>query len=93
MARLATSSGASSRLTRGSGCPACRGTGYRGRVGIFELLVATDEIRDAIAARAPRSALRAIAGQQGMLTLQEDGWRKVLDGVTTPEEVLRAVQD
>ena len=93
MARLATSSGASSRLTRGSGCPACRGTGYRGRVGIFELLVATDEIRDAIAARAPRSALRTIAGQQGMLTLQEDGWRKVLDGVTTPEEVLRAVQD
>jgi general secretion pathway protein E len=81
------------RLWRGAGCPACRGTGFRGRLGIFELLTVTDDLRDAIAARAPRSQLRAIATQAGLVSLRADGWQKVQAGLTTVEEVIRVVQD
>jgi general secretion pathway protein E len=79
-------------LTRGAGCALCRGSGYRGRVGVFELLTVSDDVRDAIASRAPRSRVRALAGQSGMSTLLADGWRKVRAGLTTVEEVARVVQ-
>ncbi|HVH66644.1 MAG TPA: GspE/PulE family protein [Gemmatimonadales bacterium] len=76
-------------LERGRGCGACRSTGYRGRTGLFELLVVTDEIKQALL-RAPNAgALREIAQSQGMTTLRQDGWRKVQAGITTVEEVLR----
>ena len=81
------------RLWRGAGCPACRGTGFRGRLGVFEMLTVTDDLRDAIAARAPRSQLRAIATQAGLVSLRADGWQKVQAGLTTVEEVIRVVQD
>ncbi|MDB4915069.1 MAG: hypothetical protein JWM95_2713 [Gemmatimonadetes bacterium] len=79
-------------LSRGLGCAACRGTGYRGRVGLFELVVMSDDLKDAIARRAGRAELRALAEDNGMLSLRADGWRKVEAGLTTLEEVLRVVQ-
>lgn len=75
--------------TRGAGCAACRGTGFRGRLGIFELLVMTDDIKDAIVRRASRSELRDLAAALGMRPVRDDGWAKVEAGLTTVEEVLR----
>ena len=81
------------RFTRGAGCSACRGTGYRGRLGVFELLVLTDGFRDAISRGAGRPQLRALALASGMRPLVMDGWAKVRAGLTTTEEVLRVVQN
>ncbi|MGH7556256.1 MAG: GspE/PulE family protein [Gemmatimonadota bacterium] len=77
------------RLRRGTGCEACDATGYRGRTGIFELLLVDEAIRQAIADHAPVDRLRALALEGGMRTLREDGLRKAREGVTTVEEVLR----
>ena len=77
------------RLERGEGCRACQGSGYHGRLGIFELLRTTDAIRDLTIGRASSSAIRAQAASEGMHSLREDGWRKVREGITTVEEVLR----
>jgi type II secretory ATPase GspE/PulE/Tfp pilus assembly ATPase PilB-like protein len=79
-------------LYRGTGCAACRWTGYRGRLGLFELLPVTDDVRDAIAGRASRAQLRARALEAGLETLHTDGWRKVELGLTTVDEVIRVVQ-
>ncbi len=76
-------------LERGRGCAACRQTGYRGRTGIFELLVVTEEIKQQLLKAPNAGALRALAEGQGMATLRQDGWRKVQAGLTTVEEVLR----
>ena len=80
-------------FSRGAGCASCRGTGFRGRAGIFELLTVTDEIRDAIASRAPRSRLTALAASSGCISLKTDGWSKIERGITTVEEVARVVQN
>jgi general secretion pathway protein E len=80
------------KLTRGIGCSSCRGTGFRGRVGIYELLTMSDEVRDAIARQMPRVQLRALAVDLGMIPLLADGWAKVRSGLTTVEEVLRVAQ-
>lgn len=76
-------------LERGRGCGACRQTGYRGRTGIFELLVVTEEVKQRLLQAPNASALRDLAEAQGMTTLRRDGWRKVQAGITTVEEVLR----
>ncbi|HXI64067.1 MAG TPA: GspE/PulE family protein [Gemmatimonadales bacterium] len=76
-------------LERGKGCRACRNTGYRGRTGLFELLLVTDELKQALLKSPSAGALREIAQVQGMTTLRQDGWRKVQAGITTVEEVLR----
>ncbi len=78
-----------STVQRGSGCAECRGTGYRGRVGIYELLTISDAIRAALPERRGAVELHALAIQNGMHTLRDDGLRLVFEGVTTPEEVLR----
>ncbi|HEY0014679.1 MAG TPA: GspE/PulE family protein [Longimicrobium sp.] len=78
---------------RGAGCPACRGTGYRGRTGIYELLAMDDALREGIVRRASRPELREAARRSGMVPLRTDAWHRVKDGVTTVEEVLRVVQD
>ena len=78
---------------RGAGCPACRGTGYRGRLGIFELLEIDDALRACVTRRAGRAELRATARDAGMRPLRIDAWRKVRAGLTTVEEILRVVQD
>jgi type IV pilus assembly protein PilB len=77
-------------LMKGRGCANCNNTGNRGRFGIFEIFVVDDEARKLIYANAPTSVLRARAREMGMRTLREDGIRKVLAGLTTPEEVIRA---
>ncbi|MCE9543941.1 MAG: Flp pilus assembly complex ATPase component TadA [Planctomycetia bacterium] len=73
---------------RGVGCRRCRNTGYSGRIGIHELLLIDDALRDAITADAPVSTIRQIAHQNGMVTLRHDGFRKVREGITTIEEIL-----
>lgn len=79
-------------LQHGVGCATCRGTGYRGRLGLFELVVVSDDLKDAITRRAGRAELRAIADGAGTASLRADGWRKVEAGLTTIDEVLRVVQ-
>lgn len=79
-------------LQRGAGCATCRGTGFRGRVGIFELLMVTDELRDAIGRRPSRTHLQEVARESGLLSLRMDGWAKAEVGITTVDEVLRVVQ-
>jgi general secretion pathway protein E/type IV pilus assembly protein PilB len=79
-------------LWKGAGCRACRQTGYRGRLGIFELMVTGDSIRELCVQRVNASVIRNLALKEGMITLRQDGWRKVLQGVTTLEEVARNTQ-
>ena len=80
-------------LLRGRGCDLCAGTGFKGRTGIYELLVVDETIRGMTTDRASASVMKAYATEtQGMRTLIEDGRRIVLDGLTTPEEVLRVCQ-
>ncbi len=74
---------------RGAGCGKCRNTGYAGRIGIFELLTATDEVRDLISGNATINELRSLAKESGMVTLHQDGMAKVKAGLTTVEEVFR----
>jgi general secretion pathway protein E len=76
-------------LVRGRGCDQCRGTGFKGRVGIFELLVVSETMNRAIAAREPLARLRDLAEQEGMQLMKHDGWVKVQAEITTVEEVLR----
>ena len=76
-----------------TGCNACSGTGYLGRVGIFELLPVTSEICKVISQRADAGVIRNLAVQQGMRLLREDGWDKVRQGLTTLAEVLRVTRE
>ncbi len=87
----------SASLSRGTGCPSCQQSGYKGRIGIYELLPMTEAIKGLVVAKAPahaiRDAARKAAGKSaGMRTLREDGLAKALAGVTTIEEVVRVTQ-
>ncbi len=73
----------------GKGCSRCSNTGYKGRVGLYELLTVTDEIRDAVAAEQSADEIRDIARNQGMTTLRESGLKLIFDGITTIDEVVR----
>ena len=75
------------------GCEECRGTGYAGRTGIYEILLVTDAIRQMIVERQSAADIKMHALEHGMRTLRVDGWRKVLAGVTTLEEVLRVTSE
>jgi type IV pilus assembly protein PilB len=75
---------------KGKGCGNCSGSGYRGRFGVFEIFVIDDEARKLIYEKVPSSVLRIRAREMGMRTLREDGIRKVLAGLTSPEEVVRS---
>jgi len=81
---------ANANFIKGKGCNDCSKTGHRGRFGIFEMFVIDDEARKLIYDRVPSSVLRVRAREMGMRTLREDGARKVLAGLTTAEEVIRA---
>ncbi len=76
---------------RGRGCEQCRHTGYKGRQGIYEMMLINEEIQDLTVKRAPLSEIRAAALANGMKTLKMDGFQKVLEGITTVEEVMRVV--
>jgi len=80
---------AGKKFAYGKGCPACNGTGYRGRVAIFEIMVVTDAVRELIMDKAPTSRIRELSRREGMRTLRESGLLAIYDGVTTVEEVLR----
>jgi general secretion pathway protein E len=77
---------------RGRGCPRCRGTGYRGRTGIYELMEIDEVIRGEFLRRREAGAVRRLAVERGLRSLRVDGWRQVAAGVTTPQEVLRVTQ-
>jgi len=81
------------RIYHGKGCPVCGNTGYAGRIGVFEVMAMTEPIRDLIMRRANADEIREQAIKEGMRTMIEDGIRKVLSGVTTIEEVLRATRE
>jgi len=89
-AAIKAAGGDPGKLWRGTGCGRCRGTGYAGRVGVFELLVPDAALLEAIASGAPLQALRALLTDGGFRTLRDDGMEKVAAGLTTPEEVLYA---
>ena len=78
------------QFKKGKGCSNCNNTGHRGRFGVFEIFVIDDESRKLIYDRVPSSVLRARARQAGMRSLREDGIRKILAGLTTCDEVIRA---
>jgi type II secretory ATPase GspE/PulE/Tfp pilus assembly ATPase PilB-like protein len=80
------------KMFKGAGCAQCGNTGFRGRVGIFELLALDDDLREAIVRGASRLELRTMAEAHGMRPLRVDGWSKAEAGLTTVEEVLRVVQ-
>lgn len=71
------------------GCEKCRGNGYRGRLGIYELLVSNEEIRQLATQKVSSQVIKQAAMKAGMQTLRADGWQKVLNGITTVDEVLR----
>ncbi|MBI3836515.1 MAG: Flp pilus assembly complex ATPase component TadA [Planctomycetia bacterium] len=73
---------------KGVGCRRCRNTGFSGRIGIHELLIVSDELRDVIVNNPSVAAIRQIAARDGMITLRQDGFRKVREGITTIEEIL-----
>ncbi len=79
-------------LERGKGCAACRHTGFRGRIGIFELLIMTDELRRDLATGMDITSVRRHVRDAGVASLRDDAWAKVQAGVTTVEEVLRVVE-
>lgn len=78
------------KIYHGKGCDECFNTGFSGRISIHELILLNEEIRQMIFARSPASQIKERAKELGMVTLRQDGWRKVLRGITTPEEVIRA---
>ena len=80
--------GPGEQLARGTGCPHCRNTGYRGRTGLYELMVVTEAISEKIIERASAPKIVAAARESGLRLLREDGWIKVRQGVTTPDEVV-----
>ncbi|HEX9820327.1 MAG TPA: type II secretion system ATPase GspE [Methylomirabilota bacterium] len=80
-------------LYRGKGCDECRGTGYRGRSGIYEMFVLDEDARSLILRRASTRDIRQHAIQRGMVTLRMDGWKRACEGVTTVEEILRVTQE
>jgi len=81
------------RLYKGTGCPVCSNTGYLGRVGVFEVLLMTPEIKRLVASRAASSDIMRVVRQEGMTTMLEDGIDKVVRGITTIDEVIRATKE
>jgi type IV pilus assembly protein PilB len=77
------------KFLRGAGCEVCNNTGYKGRMGLFELMIMTNELRDLIMDNAPVEQLRELAKKQGMAPLRDAGIEACFDGITTPEEVVR----
>jgi type IV pilus assembly protein PilB len=83
---------AKANFAKGKGCTSCQKSGYRGRLGIFELMLMTARIRELAFEGAPTQQIRKASVAQGMTTLYHDGIHKVLNGVTTIEEVFRVAK-
>ena len=80
-------------IYRGEGCNVCGFSGYRGQVGIFEILYVSDAIRELIIAKAPTNIIKKKAQEEGMKIMFEDGLAKIETGVTTLEEILRVAAE
>jgi len=78
---------------KGKGCDKCMGTGYKGRISIFELMIPDEDIRNMVIAKSPLGEIRKKALALGMIAMQDDGINKIKDGITTVEEVLRVTQE
>ena len=89
---LQTRLGKGMRFFRGKGCTACKQTGYRGRTGIYEILINQPMVKDMVVAKVPTHEIKKRAIEMGMRTLLDDGWSKVAQGVTSLEEILRVTQ-
>ncbi len=81
------------RIFEGKGCDACKFTGYRGRTAIYEILVIDEAIKELILKRASSDQIKKVAMEKGMRTLRQDGWEKIVMGITTPEEVVRVAEE
>jgi general secretion pathway protein E len=79
-------------IYRGKGCPACLQTGYKGRKGIFEFMLLDDAVKNVILKTSDANAIKRTAVERGMMTIRQDGAQKVIDGITTIEEVFRVTQ-
>ena len=77
------------KMMKGAGCPTCAGSGYKGRVALYEVMRFNDELKERVLEGASAADLKAAAIRCGMITLRQSGIRKIIEGVTTPEEVLR----
>jgi type IV pilus assembly protein PilB len=76
-------------LRRGAGCYECSNTGYRGRIGIYETMPVTPQLRELILSRANATEIKRLSMEEGMLSLRADALLKMKAGITTPEEVLK----
>ena len=83
----------SEKMFKGKGCDRCRKTGYSGRLGIYELLVMDDSLRDMVTANPDVNHLRKLCRERGLVTLREDGFQKVIKGLTTVDEILRVTEN
>ena len=83
---------ANATFMKGKGCPACNGNGYRGRLGLYELMMMSSKIRELTFNEAPATHIRRAAVSEGMKTLYLDGLSKVCRGITTLEEVVRVAK-
>lgn len=83
---------AEQKYVRGKGCDRCRKTGYSGRLGIYELLVMDDSLRDLVTSNPDVTNLRKVCRERGLVTLREDGFQKVQKGMTTVDEILRVTE-
>ena len=91
--RALSPEGESLQAFRGAGCAECDGRGYTARVGIFEMMELNDEIRQLVMGNADAGVLTQAARRNGMRNLREDGWKKIREGVTTVDEVMRVTQE
>jgi len=80
---------ATAKVVKGAGCPTCNGTGYKGRIALYEVMRFTDELKEMVLGGSSGAELKAAAIKGGMSTLRMSGIKKILEGVTTPEEVMR----
>ena len=80
---------AEKKFYRGKGCDHCNNSGYRGRVGLFELMILNDDLREMIMQNASTDDMREQARKYGMVTLRDAGLKNMFEGITTPEEVIR----
>jgi len=85
--------GRDGKLYKGKGDSECGDTGYLGRVGIFEVLPVSEKVSNLILQRSVASEIEKVARQEGMITLKQDGYLKVLEGITTIDEILRVAQE
>jgi len=89
--RLGISLESDSVFYRGAGCNFCRGTGYKGRLGIFEFMEMSNDVRELVLQKAPTHVIRQTALDEGMISLKQDAMEKILEGITTMEEALRVI--